>query len=182
MTIRTLTVMGVLSAALWGCDGDKPPKTAADTAHPSGLYGTTRTDESPKESRLEIDPQIAKLCDLPTAHFAYDSAAVDPQVTQALDALATCFITGRAKGRSMNIVGHADPRGELEYNLGLGHRRAGTIAGYLADKGLAQAQVNSSSRGALDATGTDEQSWAQDRKVEILLADDAPEPTVAEGI
>ena len=90
---------------------------------------------------------------------------------QSLDALAECFINGPAQGKRMLLVGHADPRGEDEYNFGLGQKRAGAVADYLQGKGLEQGRMDPSSRGELDATGTDEAGWALDRKVEITLAE-----------
>ena len=104
-------------------------------------------------------------------HFAFDSAAIDAQAGAALDALATCFSTGALAGRSMMLTGHTDPRGELEYNLALGQRRAGSVAHYLEGRGLAKAHVSTTSHGELDAVGTDEEGWARDRKVDVSLVE-----------
>ena len=41
------------------------------------------------------------------------------------------------EGRSMRLVGHADPRGESEYNMVLGDRRASNVKGAIANEGLA---------------------------------------------
>jgi len=90
----------------------------------------------------------------------------------ALDALAACFSEGgAAAGEGMRLVGHADPRGTEEYNMALGQRRAGSVAGYLSGKGLGDDKLETSSRGEMDATGTDEATWAEDRKVMIFLAE-----------
>jgi peptidoglycan-associated lipoprotein len=40
---------------------------------------------------------------------------------------------------------------------------------YLTDKGIPQTSDPSTSRGAMDATGTDETGWARDRRVDIML-------------
>jgi peptidoglycan-associated lipoprotein len=71
----------------------------------------------------------------------------------------------------MLLTGHTDPRGEVEYNLGLGQRRAGSVANYLAGRGMARAHLGATSHGELDATGTDEAGWARDRKVDVTLAE-----------
>jgi peptidoglycan-associated lipoprotein len=106
---------------------------------------------------IRVDEEIARRCNLPTAHFEFDSSALSPSAAQALDALGACFTTGPLKGRSMKIVGHADPRG------------AGSVAQYLEQKGLESDRLLTSSMGELEATGHDESGWAADRKVEILL-------------
>jgi peptidoglycan-associated lipoprotein len=70
----------------------------------------------------------------------------------------------------MRLVGHADPRGGEEYNLVLGGSRADGVRTFLIDRGLAAGQVASTSRGEMDAKGRDESSWAEDRRVDIRLA------------
>jgi peptidoglycan-associated lipoprotein len=120
---------------------------------------------------VEIDPKILELCDIPTPRFDFDSAALHEDTKASLDALAACFVGGNAKDKNMRLVGHADPRGTEEYNMGLGQRRAASVAGYLEGAQLAQERMETSSRGELDAVGSDEASWAKDRKVQIFLAE-----------
>lgn len=167
--LATLTLVGT-SFGPAGC------KKSQDTAEPtaevvaaSGLDEGT-DDEDPGQGDVNIDPELAAMCDLPEADFSFDSAKLAPKAKAALDALAACFMDGPAKGRRMSLVGHADPRGDEEYNLGLGQRRAGSVASYLGGKGLDDERLETSSRGELDATGTDETSWARDRRVDIGLA------------
>ena len=69
----------------------------------------------------------------------------------------------------MMLVGHADPRGTFEYNFHLGERRAESVASFLNRKGVAQNRLDTTSRGKKDAVGTDEASWALDRRVDVLL-------------
>jgi peptidoglycan-associated lipoprotein len=46
--------------------------------------------------------------------------------------LARCFTTGALAGQGTKLVGHADPRGDSEYNLLLADRRAGQVSSTLA--------------------------------------------------
>jgi peptidoglycan-associated lipoprotein len=73
------------------------------------------------------------------------------------------------KGYTLNLIGRADPRGAPGYNLTLGQARADAVQKYLVDKDVAQGNAQSTSRGAMDATGTDEAGWAHDRRVDIML-------------
>jgi peptidoglycan-associated lipoprotein len=124
------------------------------------------------ESSVHIDNRIIQACgDLPTAHFAFDSANVLPDSASALDALARCFVSGPLRSKGMKLVGHADPRGETEYNLALGHQRAYSVLDLLAQRGIEIGRMTTSSKGEFDAVGGDESGWARDRKVEIVLAD-----------
>ncbi len=167
------TVALVLAAA--GCSDPPPPKTADDSSSTSTSKKPAQKGDAAKsdtDSNVQIDDKILKACgDLPTAHFAFDSAEVQADAANALDALARCFVSGPLKGKSMKLIGHADPRGETEYNLALGQKRAGGVAGFLAKKGVEQGHMLTSSKGEFEATGTDESGWARDRKVEVLLAE-----------
>lgn len=128
--------------------------------------------DSPTSSSVHIDERILRACgDLPTAHFAFDSANVLPESASALDALARCFVSGPLQGKSLRLVGHADPRGETEYNLGLGHQRAYSVVDILAQRGVPMSRMSTSSKGEFEASGVDEMGWARDRKVEVILVD-----------
>lgn len=160
-----------IGALAVGCSDTPPPKTGDDssTVKPSKKVDGAKSDTM---SNVQIDNKIIQACgDLPTAHFSFDSADVAADAANALDALARCFVSGPLKGKGMKLVGHADPRGETEYNLALGQKRAGTVADFLAKKGVEQGKMATSSKGEFEATGTDEAGWARDRKVEVLLAE-----------
>ena len=52
------------------------------------------------------------------------------------------------KGRSVKLVGRADPRGTQEYNMALGERRSNAVLKYLAALGVGAGQMTETSRGA----------------------------------
>jgi peptidoglycan-associated lipoprotein len=51
----------------------------------------------------------------------------------------------------------------------LGGRRADNVKSAIVTAGLDGAKIDSTSRGEMDATGTDESSWSKDRRVDIML-------------
>lgn len=165
-------------AFVLACGGDKPPVKAPDTASssaPSAAPAANRLPpnppDSPQASAVHISDEIVKACGIsaPNAFFAFDSANVRPDDATVLGQLATCFMTGPLKGREMKLVGHADPRGGSDYNMTLGQSRADAVKDYLLGHGMDKSKTDSSTRGSMDATGTDEPSWARDRRVDILL-------------
>jgi peptidoglycan-associated lipoprotein len=168
----------VIFGAASGCGSTPPPAPKnAQTAGTQTSAQRTPTSNAPATSSktassIHIDRAILTACGIPEpkAHFAFDSANVRAEDAEPLDLIAKCFTTGPLKGRSLKLVGHADPRGETEYNFVLGASRADAIGGYLASKGLEKARIATTSRGEMDATGTDEDGWARDRRVDILLA------------
>jgi peptidoglycan-associated lipoprotein len=124
-------------------------------------------------SGVRIDEKIRKACGIPDqeAYFAFDSSNVRVEDRGVLDKVADCFMTGPLKGQGMRLIGHADPRGSADYNRVLGQKRADSIQKYMLDKGMQKAKCDSTTRGADDATGTDEVSWAKDRRVDVMLSE-----------
>ena len=174
LTLKTLSLPLVAVLALAACDDPPPPKTANDIAPPPPAPAAPAPVESSDgdgASGVGVDERIAKMCDLPNAYFNFDSAAVSTDARAVLDKIVSCFKDGAGKDKNLNVVGHADPRGETEDNFALGQRRAGSVAGYLTKAGLPESRIETSSRGELEASGSDTETWAKDRKVEILLAD-----------
>jgi len=180
---RRLTAVGiaattaVLCAVASGCGSNPPPapQTAQQTGQTSvrgPQTGIVRAPSSKTDSSIRIDPAIVTACGIPEAkaHFAFDSANIRAEDAEPLDLVVKCFTTGPLKGRSLKLVGHADPRGETEYNFVLGASRADAVGGSLSSKGLDKSKISTTSRGEMDATGTDEAGWARDRRVDILLA------------
>jgi peptidoglycan-associated lipoprotein len=129
-------------------------------------------DKDDRKSIVNIDPGIRKACGISDedAYFAFDSAHVRDSDRQVLRKLAVCFSTGPLAGKQMGLVGHADPRGESEYNMLLGERRATNVKKVIVAEGLQPSKMSTSSRGEMDATGSDEASWARDRRVDVVLA------------
>ncbi len=107
--------------------------------------------------------------EFPALHFDYDSRELPPDAKRVLQRLATCVTTGTLKRSKVLLTGHCDPRGEYEFNMVLGAERAENVKGMLIGLGVQAARVTTSSRGKLDATGSDESSWAQDRRVDVEI-------------
>jgi peptidoglycan-associated lipoprotein len=123
---------------------------------------------------LHVSDAIARACGLPRSDsapkFDFDSATIAPEDRNILAAIARCLVDGALRGRSLALIGRTDPRGEDEYNMSLGESRADTVRRYLHDLGVGAEHVQASSRGKIDAKGTDEGTWALDRRVDIELA------------
>jgi peptidoglycan-associated lipoprotein len=178
MRISTLTYALLASAALVACGGEaaKPAQTPADqTPEPASSASTTAPAAEKDEgttAQVNIDEAIRKACGIEStdAYFDYDSSSVKPKDKDILKKLADCFTTGPLKGKQMLLIGHADPRGETEYNMLLGQRRADNVKKGIVSVGLSEGQGETTSRGEMEANGADEKGWAKDRRVDIKLA------------
>ena len=121
---------------------------------------------------LSASSKLLQLCAIqrqaqipPT--FDYDKAELAAADRNALEEIATCLVSGPGKGKKLVMVGRADPRGTQEYNLGLGAHRARNVSTYLQRLGVQPVQLAENTRGDLEATGTDEDTWRQDRRVDL---------------
>ena len=109
---------------------------------------------------------VAGQCELSSVYFDYDSDSLADNARDQLSRNAGCVKERAIKG--VHLTGLTDPRGTEEYNLALGDRRAKSAQQYLKSLGL-EADVSYSSMGEEVASGTDEGSWAKDRRVDFKV-------------
>ena len=102
------------------------------------------------------------LTPLPTVYFDFDEFVLSTEATRALQQAVNCL---KKANRRVRLEGHCDPRGTEEYNLALGDRRSRSVYRYLLRLGAPRNRMRSVSKGKLEATGSGESSWGQDRKV-----------------
>lgn len=102
-------------------------------------------------------------------YFEFDSSALD-YTAQELLKQKGMWLTDNP---DVNVVieGHTDERGTNAYNLALGERRAESVKAFLTDLGIDAARMTTISYGEEKpvAMGSDEESWAKNRRVEFVL-------------
>lgn len=101
-------------------------------------------------------------------YFDYDRDTVRQEFESLIQAHAKYL--GENRGRKIRLEGHADERGSREYNMALGQRRAEAVRRTLGALGVTgdRAETISFGEDKPRATGSDEASWAQNRRVEIV--------------
>jgi peptidoglycan-associated lipoprotein len=102
-------------------------------------------------------------CPLDTVYFGFNIFSLNKEATSSLSKNASCL---KKTGRSIDLIGHADPRGTTEYNMALSDKRAQAVRDYLRQAGIESSRLKPVPRGNLDATGTDESGWSKDRRVD----------------
>jgi outer membrane protein OmpA-like peptidoglycan-associated protein len=162
-----------------GCGGKPVPKKTAPEPVPAVVAAAEKREEvapppTPVSPSLAVSANLAALCALqrkeqvpPT--FDYDKAELATEDREVLQQIASCLTIGAAKGKTLSLTGRADPRGTEEYNLGLGARRARVVGVYLQRLGVPEPQLAETTRGSIDASGTDEATWRRDRRVDLDL-------------
>jgi len=165
------------------CIANKCKACATDRECPSGTYCVKGACSSKKACKTEDDcaqnedcvngfcvaervvtPPPPKECTLEPVYFDFNESALTTEATSRLAQDAECL---KKVGRAATLVGHTDPRGTQEYNLALSERRAQSVRDHLGRLGLDGTKLSILPRGSLDAKGTDEPSWAQDRRVDF---------------
>lgn len=96
--------------------------------------------------------------------FDTDRFNIDAQDQATLQSQAQWL--ARYPNSRVSLEGHADERGTREYNLALGERRANSAKNYLASLGVDASRIQTVSYGKERpaAMGSDESSWAQNRR------------------
>ena len=103
-----------------------------------------------------------------TIYFEFDSANLTDESLNILEVHGN-FIADNGNVH-VRLEGHADERGSREYNIGLGDRRAQSVRRVLLVQGASSDQIETISYGEEQpvASGHDEESWARNRRVELI--------------
>lgn len=101
-------------------------------------------------------------------YFDYNSAEVRDDSIPLIMAAAESLSTNPAA--QLRLEGHADERGTREFNLALGEQRAQTVRDLIMLQGVSGNQLDIISYGEEKpaVVGSGEQSWQQNRRVEII--------------
>ncbi len=136
--------------------GEKP--LSAD----AGAAGAGKTQEMPGG----VTPDQVEAA-LKPVYFDYDSEGLGDAALGVLSANAQWLKAH--PGVRVQVEGHCDERGTIEYNLALGQRRARSVKDHLVRLGVAGDRLDLISYGkerpAVD--GHDEAAWAKNRRVEF---------------
>ena len=120
-----------------------------------------------KEPGIEGEVLESKL--VKDIHFDFDKYDVRPGDAEILKGDAT--LLAKNSTVKIQIEGHCDERGTIEYNLALGERRANSAKGYLVSLGMPADRISTISYGKekpLDP-GHNEEAWAKNRRDHFII-------------
>jgi peptidoglycan-associated lipoprotein len=166
-------LLAALTLTLAACGRDKTqPDTGATTDVGSGSDGalTDRTGGSGVITESALDAETRRRLGELVVYFDYDEADIKPEFNAMLQAHGRNLAAN--PNMQVRLEGHADERGSREYNIGLGERRAQAVKQALLLQGAGASQLSTVSYGEERpaATGSDEESWALNRRVEIVYS------------
>lgn len=162
----------LLAAALGACatatrPGDEDIAARDPSMRPDPGVETMPLDAEAALLAAALDDPNSPLADR-IIYFEFDRAEIKAEYQDVIIA------HGRFLAENPNLrvrtEGHTDERGTREYNLGLGERRAQSVQQMLMLQGARPEQIQVISYGEEmpAAFGSDEQSWAQNRRVELV--------------
>jgi peptidoglycan-associated lipoprotein len=146
----------VMIASLSAC------KTAKKTDEPTDI--STGADENTLG-----DSDSGKAMGLRTIHFAYDSSSLDSAAKADLKANAS--ILKDKPSAKVQIEGHTDQRGGIQYNIALGEKRANSVKNYLQGLGISADRISTISYGKerpIDSSETPE-AYAKNRRANFVI-------------
>lgn len=165
-----LAAITLLAALLAGCASNSiPDPDPADTTYSDSGSGTDTDvygdDPMARGEEFGDDYSAGELATV--ILFDFDSAEVRADYADIVARHA--LVLANDSSIHVRLEGHADERGSREYNIGLGERRSQSVRRMLMIQGASAAQISTVSFGEERpvALGSDEDSWAQNRRVEI---------------
>lgn len=125
--------------------------------------------EEKKEARAEIKTGAKEALMFEDIHFDLDMYTIKESDREILNKLADWLL--KNKGVKIEIEGHADDRGDQDYNLALGERRANGAREYLITLGVDAARISTISYGeemplCMDPT---EDCWWKNRRAHFAI-------------
>jgi outer membrane protein OmpA-like peptidoglycan-associated protein len=98
--------------------------------------------------------------------FATGSADITPSSQAALDVIARALASDRLNNFTFAVEGHADPRGEEDFNLQLSQARAESVVAYLVQKhSLPKDRLHPIGKGEAEPARPDLPSAPENRRV-----------------
>lgn len=161
-----LLLVALVAMALVGCGGNKPAPVdevpVAQTINPADT-ATPPPPPPPAEPRSIVDGMFK------TVYFDFDKADLRGDGRAALD--ANYALLNEFQSAVVEIQGHCDERGTIEYNLALGERRAKAAQTYLVGLGVPASRLQTVSFGEERPAvpGHDESAWSKNRRAEFRV-------------
>jgi peptidoglycan-associated lipoprotein len=102
-------------------------------------------------------------------HFDFDESRIRPDAERVLRQKVE--VLRASPDVRMRLEGHTDERGSAEYNQALGSRRAQAVLEFLVQHGISETRFVTTSYGEERplVAASNEDAWAQNRRVEFVL-------------
>ncbi|MEO8101515.1 MAG: peptidoglycan-associated lipoprotein Pal [Betaproteobacteria bacterium] len=169
--LASWTTIAATLVVLGGCASNAPPAAVGSSSQAGTVPQSTTASASTKPAASTSTVQTSTTATKPaavTVYFDFDSFTVKDQYAAAVRNNAEYLIKSNT---AIELDGNADERGSREYNMALGQKRADAVKKALAVLGVKTDRIDTISFGEdkPKASGHDESSWAENRRVDFVL-------------
>jgi peptidoglycan-associated lipoprotein len=163
ISTKWVACLAALTLLAFGCTTtSEEENTATDSEFVQGDQ-----DEVEEVVVEEVDEVVVSdtPLDLQTVYFDFDRSSIRADARPVLRSNGDQM---RRAGAAVRIEGHTDERGDEEYNLALGERRASAVKRYLENLGVDTSKMRTLSYGEAKpaVAGHTEEAWRYNRRVE----------------
>ena len=148
------------------------PIAAIPVAPPPALAPAAPLNKTAAKNETPNPDSMGGLIARRAVYYNFDTANLSDEYKAIVLAHAK-YLAQNPKAK-VKLRGNCDERGSREYNISLGSNRAESVKELMIANGASAKQVETESFGKEKpmATGHDEQSWAKNRRVDILYSED----------
>jgi peptidoglycan-associated lipoprotein len=153
----------LVAVVSFGCRGKKKP----GPEFAAGVPGGSMSDSSLERFQRGMEPGAGgPLADV---QFDYDSYDLRQDARSTLEQNANWLKEN--SGKRVEIEGHCDERGTVEYNLALGAKRAKSAKDYLVSLGISSERLSTISYGEELplCRELDEGCWSRNRRAHFVV-------------
>ncbi|MFO1239512.1 MAG: peptidoglycan-associated lipoprotein Pal [Sphingomonadaceae bacterium] len=154
----------VMVASLVALAACAPKRKVEDIPPPPVQQGEATPDANADKPLPGSQADFVASVTADRVYFDTDKFDIDEEDQAVLRSQASWL--ARYPTKRVTIEGHCDERGTRDYNIALGDRRANAAKNFLASLGVDSARISTISYGKErpDAMGSDEASWARNRR------------------
>lgn len=167
--LQRLSIFAIAMASMLLVSCASPKKKASEGPVGGAEGGTMDANIGSSDMTFNATgSDSGKIAGLKTVNFDYDSSTLSSESRRQLSENAE-WIKTNAK-TTVQIEGHCDSRGSVEYNLALGERRAKAVKNYLVSLGIDSKRLTIISYGEEKpvAMGDSEDAYTKNRRANFV--------------
>jgi len=166
--LRKISFAVVAFSLTLGFAGCKSAQKTDETETPGGGANGS-TEMTAGDNNTMGDSDSGKAMGLHTVYFKYDSFDIDAESKTTLAGNAE--VLKAHPSVKVQIEGHCDQRGGIQYNLALGEKRAHAVSSALTKLGIAKDRVTTISYGKerLVDTSMSDEAFAKNRRGNFVI-------------
>lgn len=161
-SIRRLVFAAAALALVAGCKGKQSQSNVDSTPLAPGVDASGVGSEPMSFDATGSDS--GKIAGLSSVNFDYDKSGLNGEARRKIQGNADWMKKNPAV--KVQIEGHCDARGSIEYNIALGERRANAVKNYMVSLGIGADRLSTISYGKEKplVQGDDDAAYAKNRR------------------